>query len=137
MTGHTDLGRSLKRSPAIIEESSMTHAPSLGDRCRPRPSWTVWKVGSGIVTLPGAPVSGGRSSNGRAARASPLAGDPPAGRRLWRIRRVLAGGRAVRAQQPRLVGHGDAAAEAVDRGAELGEQALAALGRQRRVVAVR
>src|SRR3954468_2929758 len=50
MTGHTDRGRSLNRSPASIEESSMTHAPSAGDRCRPRPSWTVWKVGSGIVT---------------------------------------------------------------------------------------
>src|SRR4051812_50086198 len=114
MTGHTDLGRSLKRSPAIIEESSMTHAPSLGDRCRPRPSWTVWKVGSGIVTLPVAPVFGGRSSNGRAARASPLAGDPPAGRRLWRIRRAPAGRRAARPQPPRPAGPGDAAARAGD-----------------------
>src|SRR3954462_14923871 len=81
MTGHTDRGRSLNRSPAIIEESSMTHAPSAGDRCRPLPSWTVWKVGSGIRhTLL---ESGfGRSSRGPPARASPPTGDPSA-RGAW------------------------------------------------------
>jgi hypothetical protein len=42
MTGHTDDGRSVKHSPASIEASSMTQAPSSGEVCLPLLSLIVW-----------------------------------------------------------------------------------------------
>ena len=35
ITGQTDAGRSLNGSPASIDASSMTQAPSVGEACLP------------------------------------------------------------------------------------------------------
>ena len=42
MTGHTDAGWSVNGSPASIEASSITHAPSSGSVCLPLLSRIVW-----------------------------------------------------------------------------------------------
>src|SRR5947207_8247272 len=64
MTGETDLGWSLKRSPASWEASSITHMPCAGEACRPRESRTVWCESSGMLLScsAGAPFRRGRSA---------------------------------------------------------------------------
>ena len=42
ITGHTDAGWSVNGSPASIEASSITHAPSSGPVCLPLLSLIVW-----------------------------------------------------------------------------------------------
>ena len=42
MTGDTVAARSLKRSSASIDASSITHTPACAERCRPALSRTVW-----------------------------------------------------------------------------------------------
>jgi hypothetical protein len=41
ITGQTECGWSLKRSPASIEASSTTHAPFSGDECFPGANATI------------------------------------------------------------------------------------------------
>src|SRR6185503_8271332 len=49
ITGHTDAGRSLNGSPASIDASSMTQAPSLGEACFPLLRRIVWWLACATV----------------------------------------------------------------------------------------
>src|SRR4051794_11386579 len=120
MTGDTVGARSLKRSAASIDASSITHTPAFAERWRPALRRTVWWLTVAGISItandaapaPAAPpLSLADLSRHRRRTRSDAAGDRRAGRlsrrhRMWRRREARGRLRPLR----RAWSHGGAAA---------------------------